>query len=440
MAEYVSDSSETTVVTSSDEWGTTKVALLVVGVGVLTRFLVVFVLGTFSNPELFEYDDMARSLNSGFGYVYRHFGVDYKSYYPGVPYIAWTAFLYSLFPKSVVLGQAAVLLAQSVMSGLLAYVVFLIGREVWNGRAGVGAAGLTLLHPGLAYYDIHKLHPLSFDTLFVTFVVWALLRLRTSESFPKILLTGIVLGIALLQRGSLALFVPVSAMWVWLTGSQALRVRIQRSVVFTLGVVVAISPWLIRNYQVHGVPLMATTSGEHFWLGNAPHSFGSATLPSGELAIDQSSAAVWDATSEMEQNGIYWQAAMDNVNAAPGGFVVGIFKKFVYFWTIAPQTGVRYPGLYSVGYFAFYIPLILFAFVGAWRVANRDNYETSDALWVILLIGSVCLSVSLIHSLLYFELRHRWLLEPMLAVFAAIGILKYFGRTVRPGQPVSAEY
>jgi hypothetical protein len=50
MAEYVSDSSETMVVTSSDEWGTTKVALLVVGVGVFTRILVVFVLGAFSNP------------------------------------------------------------------------------------------------------------------------------------------------------------------------------------------------------------------------------------------------------------------------------------------------------------------------------------------------------------------------------------------------------
>lgn len=435
MAEYVPDPSETTVFTSSDGWGTTKVALLVVGVGVFTRLLVVFVLGTFRNPELFEYDDMARSLNSGVGYVYPHFGVEYKSYYPGVPYIGWTAFLYSLFPNSVVLGQAAVLLAQSVMSGLLAYVVFLIGRELWNGRAGVVAAGLTLMHPGLAYYDTHKLHPLSFDTLLVTFVVWALLLLRTSESFPKVLLTGIVLGVAMLQRGSLALFVPVSAVWVWLTGSQALR--IQRSVVFALGVVVAISPWLIRNYQVHGVPLMTTTNGEHFWLGNAPHSLGSATLPSGELAIDQSPAAVWDATSEMEQNEIYWQAAMDNVSADPGGFVAGIFKKFVYFWTIAPQTGVRYPGLYSIGYFAFYIPLMLFAFVGAWRVANRDNYDTSDALWVLLLIGSVFLSVSLIHSLLYFELRHRWLLEPMLAIFAAIGILKCCDRTVRPGQPVS---
>ena len=93
MAEYVSDSSETTVVTSSDEWGTTKVALLVVGVGVFTRILVVFVLGTFSNPEPFKYDDMARSLNSGVGYVCPHFGVEYKSYYPGVPYIGWTALL-----------------------------------------------------------------------------------------------------------------------------------------------------------------------------------------------------------------------------------------------------------------------------------------------------------------------------------------------------------
>ena len=181
---------------------------------------------------------------------------------------------------------------------------------------------------------------------------------------------------------------------------------------------------------------MTTTNGEHFWLGNAPHSRGSATLPSGKLAIEQSPEAVREASSEMEQNEIYWQAATDNLNADPGGFVAGIFRKFVYFWTIAPQTGVRYPGLYSLGYFSFYIPLILLAFVGAWRVANRDNDEKRDALLILLLIGSVFLSVSLIHSLLYFELRHRWLLEPMLAIFAAIGLLKYCDRAGRLGESV----
>ena len=434
MAEYVSYPSETRGAASSAGWGTPKIALIVVGAGVLTRFLVVFVLGTFSHPELFEYHDMALSLNSGGGYVYPHFGIEYKSYYPGVPYIGWTAFVYSLFPNNAGLGQTAVLLTQSVMSGLLAYLVFLIGRELWDGRVGVVAAGLALMHPGLAYYDTHKLHPLSFDTLLVMLVVWALIVLRNSESFSKVLFTGIVLGVAMLQRGSLALFVPVSAVWVWLTGPQALR--IQRAVVFALGVVVAMSPWLIRNYQVHGVPLMTTTNGEHFWLGNAPHSLGSATLPSGELAIEQSPAAVWDASSEMEQNAIYWRAAIDNLNADPGGFVVGIFTKFVYFWTIAPQTGVRYPGLYSVGYFAFYIPLMLLAFVGAGRMVNRGIDEKRETLWILLLIGSVFLSVSLIHSLLYFELRHRWLLEPMLAIFAAIGLLKYCDRAGRLGESV----
>ncbi len=344
MAENVSETPERVGPVTKVEWGTTNGALLVVSAGLLIRVLVVFLLGTYASPELFEYEDIARSLNSGSGYVYPHFGVEYKSYYPGVPYIWWTAFVYSLFPNDVGLGQTLVLLAQSAMSGLLAYLVFLIGRELWNGRAGVVAAGLTLAHPGLAYYDTHKLHPLSFDALLVMFVVWALIYLRKSESFPKILLTGVVMGIAMLQRGSLALFVPASALWVWSTSSQALR--IQRVVVFALGVVVAMSPWLIRNYQVHGVPLMTTTNGEHFWLGNAPHSFGSATLPSGELAIEQSPAAVWDASSEMEQNAIYWQAAMDNVNADPVGFVSGILRKVVYFWTIAPQTGVRYPRLF----------------------------------------------------------------------------------------------
>ena len=67
---------------------------------------------------------------------------------------------------------------------------------------------------------------------------------------------------------------------------------------------------------------------------------------------------------------------------------------------------------------------------------NRGIDEKRETLWILLLIGSVFLSVSLIHSLLYFELRHRWLLEPMLAIFAAIGLLKYCDRAGRLGESV----
>ena len=403
-----------------DGSGTGRILAVVIAVGLLVRLALLFGFGTVSNPELFEYDALAQNLNAGLGFVYPHFGTLYASYYPGVAYIGWTALLYAIFPAA---GHAAVLVAQSGISALLAYVVYLIGRRLWDGRAGVIAAGLTLAHPGLAYYDTHKLHPLSFDTLMMALAVWALLVVRRSGSLNGVLLTGLVLGLAILQRGSLLIVAPLGGAWLWFAGLRGERWR--RAAALGLGVVLALAPWVIRNYQVHGVPLLTTTNGEHFWIGNAPFSLGSNTLPSGEQVILRVPDAIQGA-DELEQNRLFWRAAMNNIAAEPRAFAVGILRKFMYFWTVAPQTGVRYPPSYSTGYYLFYVPLSVLALTGAWRLARRQDRE--DPLWGLALIGIVCLSVSLIHSVLYFELRHRWLLEPMLAILSAVGALWFSDR------------
>jgi len=178
---------------------------VIVGAGLLVR-LVLIAQAFGSPPETFEYDLLARNWLSGAGYVYTHLGTPYQSFYSGLLYIGLTAGLYTLFPP----GYTAVLIAQAVLSALLAVVVWAIGRRIWNDRVALVAALLSIAHPGLAYYDTHKLHPLGMDALLVTLSVLTLLWARGRVGRFASFVAGLTLGVAALQRGSLLFVIPVA--------------------------------------------------------------------------------------------------------------------------------------------------------------------------------------------------------------------------------------
>ena len=89
---------------------TVLAALLFVAAAVVVRLTLVAAGGP---PETFEYDELARNLLAGRGYVYHHLGdAPFRSFYSGVPYVALTAAMYGLAPG----GRTAMLVAQAVVS------------------------------------------------------------------------------------------------------------------------------------------------------------------------------------------------------------------------------------------------------------------------------------------------------------------------------------
>ncbi len=403
--------------------GSTWLWTAMVAIALLAVFIrLCLVFGRLSGhpPELLEYDEIARNLLSGQGYVYTHLHVPYRSYYAGVPYIWMTAGLYALFPP----GYTAVLVAQAIIAALLAVVVFLIGRMVCGDRAGLIAAFLTATHPAFIYYDTHKLHPLGVDTLMACLAVLMLLRARRSSHGAVAWVAGVVLGVACLQRGSLLPFLPLALLWLW-----RLKQPRQRALSFMLaslmGTVLVISPWVVRNWRLHGSPGMLTTGGEHLWVGNAPQSLGSALLPSGERVIDRSPPAlmakVFAAQSEVEQSKLFFEATIESVRANPWATACKMLWKFVTFWTFAPQTGVLYPKSYLHLYAAYYVLMVALAIWGLFWLAQTRiaGFDTAAGLLLILALFA---SVSSIHALYYSELRHRWGIEPLLLVLSAAGI------------------
>jgi 4-amino-4-deoxy-L-arabinose transferase-like glycosyltransferase len=246
---------------------------MIVAVACLTMLLrvwLIFGYGSSGEVEVFEYDELARNLLAGRGYVYHHLGTDYQAYFSGVPYVAICAALYKFFAP----GSTAVLLAQSLFSTLLTVVAWAIGREVWDDAAGLVGAELVALHPGLLFYDTNKLHPLSFDALTIALATLLVIRMRTRTTAWAAMLAGLTAGVAVLQRGTMILFVVFGLGWLWWV-HRLPRLAVRQAVVFVAGTLLVLAPWITRNYAVFGTMVMSTNAAENFWVGNAPHSVGS---------------------------------------------------------------------------------------------------------------------------------------------------------------------
>jgi hypothetical protein len=395
-------------------------ALLALGCAVRLGLILA---GVGQPPARWEYDEIAARWLAGDGYVYDHLaGVPYHAYYSGLPYVALLAVCRAMtqsdLPVQVFQGACALLSACSAAA---------LARSLGGCRAGHVAAALTLLAPGLLYYDVAQIHPLGLDTALSLLALVALQRALAGKTRSSAAAAGALLGLALLQHNSLLVFAVLTPIVLWI------RRRSRLAGLLALGSVAVVGPWLVRNGLVVGTPLLVSTTGEHLWIGNAPGSTGGALLPSGEPVIATlplDIAAALAGSDERQQQRLFWRLSLDALHDRPWTFASGVLLKFVRFWTLAPHVGQLYPRWWTWVETTWFGALLFTALVGAARLWPRASARPT----VVMIVG-LCLSVSLVHALLYFELRHRFVLEPLLAVLAATA---FAGLTGAPVQDANA--
>ncbi|MDJ0848212.1 MAG: glycosyltransferase family 39 protein [Myxococcota bacterium] len=140
-------------------------------------------------------------------------------------------------------------LLQVGMSGVTVWLVFLLGRALFDRRAGLVAAGLFAFDPGFVGYT----HLLWGETLLALLNVgWALLLLRGVREGRAGLLcgAGALLGLAALTRQLMMNFALLAAAWIFLLRPR--REALRLAAVFGLFAVLAVLPWTIRNAAFHG--------------------------------------------------------------------------------------------------------------------------------------------------------------------------------------------
>jgi 4-amino-4-deoxy-L-arabinose transferase-like glycosyltransferase len=135
--------------------------------------------------------------------------------------------------------------------------VGLVADRIGGHRAGIAAASLCAVYPAFIAAD----GALMSESLFGALVAGALLltlRLVDRPTPATAAVLGLALGAAALTRSEGLLLVPVLALPI-LAAAPGRRLRTLTAVVAAAAV--AVSPWVLRNWQEFGRPVLSTNDG-----------------------------------------------------------------------------------------------------------------------------------------------------------------------------------
>lgn len=370
--------------------------------------------GFYASPETWEYAAIAQNVLAGDGFTFELFGTRWQTF--GTP--VYPSLLVALHWLSGGPGHyLAIGVAQAAFGSATVFATHAIARHI-HPTASVPAATLVAAHPALIIYAA-KVHEFSFEVLAATMLLLAALELDHRRSAKTVAPFTVWGALAALTRSTLlaVAFAHVALL--------ALRRPLRPVVIAATLLLLATVPWTVRNMAVLGtVTFTAPYSCVIFWMGNNPNASGGTFARDGRGMLD----AVPDemmrriaGRPELEQGRIFCAEAMEFVRAESVGWLRWYGQKLVWFWSFGPNAGILYPPGWIDLYRGGYALQVALAIGGAISILRSGSRRGLAFLLTMLAV------VSLTQSIFYVEGRHRLLLEPMLAVLSAAGLVAIAG-------------
>ena len=217
------------------------------------------------------YDVLAQRLLAGKGYSFP------AGWYPFTPpetptahwsflYPAWLASIYGIAGYHPLLAR----LLQTVFVGVAgSLLVYRLTKRLFGVRVALIATGLGAVYTYFVYYSA----ALMTEAFFMVAALAALELGYMITQKPTLLRTialGVVLGIGILLRQTLLLFLPV--LWLWLWRQNRRKIPWWQYVLILLIPVIFILPITLRNYATYGrFLLLNSNSGYVLYSSNHPN-------------------------------------------------------------------------------------------------------------------------------------------------------------------------
>jgi 4-amino-4-deoxy-L-arabinose transferase-like glycosyltransferase len=343
---------------------------------------------------------------------YEWLGTKYAHRPPVYP--AMLASTTMVFGKSYI----AIVVLQSLIGAGTVLCAYFIGKELFNRTVGRLAA------IGVAFYPYFVMHDTALqETGVFTFLtaLSVLLLLKSRKRNAIAVAAGVALGLAILTRATLIGFVPFALLWVVLLSNRVRGQALKRTAAVSIGLILVITPWLVRNYLRIGTPTISTLSGLTLWAGNNPHTFSnypnqsidrSVNTAWRELSPEEDAAIQQLSIDEVRQNTWFINKALDYIRQHPQETVIRSFSKVAagFSWTLNP----RRERFVQVVYFLSYVPVLVLALLGAWF--GRKQWRA------ISLIYGLVLSFILVTAIFFGHTSHRVYLDVYLIVLAALAV------------------
>jgi 4-amino-4-deoxy-L-arabinose transferase-like glycosyltransferase len=346
---------------------------------------------------------------------------------------------------------------------LLGAVYRLGGHDLWLARlvnvaCSVGACGATLLLGrriggrlvgvlaglGLALYepDIFSIGEIDKTSLSMLLVATFLLLFATGPKRPaRRAAAGFVLGLAILTRANLLLFVPLGALVIALDRGDGRRVA--GACGFVLGTAAALTPVTWRNHHVSGEWVLTTTQlGQNFFTGNNPENpYGAYGVVSFVRANPHFEEEDFRAAAEarvghaLRPGAISWfwfRAGLDHIVAEPMFALRAFARKAALFWNDFEISDSSDQYLAARDARVLRLPLLgfgevaAFAVLGALAAARRSRAVRLLTAYVVLYGATLVV--------FFLFARYRIQVVPALLPLAALGVVEAVSR-VRARDP-----
>ena len=271
---------------------------------------------------------------------------------------------------------------------------------------------LFIAHPLLSYYQLVQIHPLTTDVFFGALVLFFSIQVIDQKS--KVWILGLVLGLAILERATLVVFILPYLIYYW----KGIVMNFKKVWVLLIVAALVVSPWLIRNYQYNDTVSFTSGLGRYLWVGSLEATSGTNTDKIGRsyyYYLPTEVLARFSTYTTKEQDAIYKQLYKEMWQEDSPRMVLMFLNRMVNFWWFHDHVGAGYSTSikpFVVVYKFYQALLLMLLFIAIWRFRKRIAP-------ILLLL--ICFS--LLQSLFYVETRHRLVLEPYVLFLALTGVL-----------------
>jgi len=353
-------------------------------------------------------------------------------------------------------------IVQIILGVLTVWLTWKTGNQLQLKGAAFLAAAIVATDPILLQYTSYAMTEVL-GAFLTSLLLYLLVTSLTAEPalhekatfLPLTFWTGIVWGLAILCRPTYLAFFGI---WIAVrfTGSLLHRLRILKPASFkkhewsqgtylAAGIMLAVSPWLIRNLIVFHAPILSTTHGGYtLLLGNNPVFYAEVvqkpwgTVWSGE-SLDhwqqsleqQISQADPPIQTEQERDRWMYQRAKQNIAEQPDLFVQACLLRFKRFWNVSPLTSSTLISVPMIGWgiAAYYTAILIGGAGGILMVLWNKEQKWEPLIWLIF-------SFTVVHLFYWTNMRMRAPLVPAIALLSVYGWSQFgcffkFGSTAK---------
>jgi 4-amino-4-deoxy-L-arabinose transferase-like glycosyltransferase len=371
-----------------------------------------------AQPDQQYYEKIAYNLSIGNGYSVSDNGDNPQPTAIVMPGTSLTLLpIYVFFGHSYTAGRIWFIL----LSALTCVAVAVALQQLYDKPAAVLGAIVMAFYPNHFYYSMHFVSETPYTFYMAVALMFTAIMLRTQSNRYNIL-AGIFWGLMVLTRVQAVLLLPLALLTLmllpWRSAKQYSLLKMYG--VQALIIVLMLCPWLVRNTQLYGQPVLTTLSGytlldsHNDLIFNDPayKKYQGSWLPYPEK-LAELYPIQGNTLLERDQKAREYaiQSIRKNINKMP----YLTWAKLLKFFTPHVDTPNKAVGL---AFGAGWVFVGLFSIPGIWKSWRKNTEGTVILLLPIIMTLTTCL---IFHS----EPRYRDSASPAFVALAAIGIINF---------------